>query len=166
MKRTAVILSSQLLALSVLSGGCFAPPTMNPSEADAKRMADQVLELVNLERGERDLHPVVMSPELTAIAKDYGEQMVARGFFGHRDPETNEGPADRVMAGRYAFIAIGENLAAGQPTAAEVMKAWMESESHADIIVDPVWREVGIAVVAGGELGIYWVQEFAAPARF
>ena len=44
------------------------------------------------------------------------------------------------------------------------MKAWMESPSHRDIILDPSWREVGIAVRTGGEYAVYWVQEFGDPA--
>ena len=129
-------------------------------------MADEVLELVNLERSQNDLHPVVMNAELTAIAESYAQRMIEAKFFGHRDPVSGDGPAERAVAARYAFIVIGENLAAGQESAAEVMKAWMESESHADIILDPMWREVGIAVAPGGEHGVYWVQEFAAPAGY
>lgn len=155
----------QALVLSALSG-CFAPTTPPISAEEAKRMADEVLELVNLERTQHDLHPVIMSPELTGIAEQYAHRMIEMKFFGHRDPITGEGPAGRAVAARYAFIVIGENLAAGQHSAAEVMKAWMDSESHADIILDPAWREVGIAVAPGGERGVYWVQEFAAPARF
>ena len=69
------------------------------------------------------------------------------------------------MTGKYAFYAIGENLAAGQQTPAEVMKVWMDSPAHRDIILDPNWTEVGIAVRVGGEYEIYWVQLFGRPAK-
>jgi uncharacterized protein YkwD len=158
----------RLLCIAALSAlpGCFAPTAPEMSAADAKRMADEVLELVNLARSQHDLHPVVVNPELTALAESYAQRMIQMKFFGHHDPVTGDGPAQRAVAARYAFIMIGENLAAGQQSAAEVMKAWMESQSHADIILDPAWREAGIAVAPGGERGIYWVQEFAAPVRF
>jgi uncharacterized protein YkwD len=68
------------------------------------------------------------------------------------------------MAERYLFYSIGENLAAGQQTPVEVMRVWLSSPSHREIILDPRWKEVGVAVRSGGEYGLYWVQEFADPA--
>ena len=68
------------------------------------------------------------------------------------------------MAAKYRYYAVGENLAAGPATAAEVVKEWMESASHREIILDPSWKEIGVAVRSGGKHGIYWVQEFGDPA--
>ena len=127
-------------------------------------MADQVLQLVNLERGASDLPPVVLDPALEKIAGEYACRMIDDEFFGHRDPVDDHGPGERAIAGRYPFYAVGENLAAGQETAAEVMKVWMESPSHRANILDERWTEVGVAVRVGGKHGIYWVQEFGDPA--
>lgn len=172
------ILTLSLMLTTLLAQGCFTAsagairPTgvqavgkcSTPEDED--RMADQVLELINLERAQRDLQPVMLDAKLTTMAKDFACRMVRGKFFSHRDPKTGYGPADRAIVARYPFFAIGENLAAGQESAAEVMKLWMQSESHRDIILDPTWRDVGIAVRAGGEHGLYWVQEFGDPANF
>ncbi len=131
---------------------------------DAEQMADQVLQLVNLERAEAGIAPVVINSALSKIAEDYGCQMVEDGFFGHYDPRSGRGPAERAVSGRYRFYAVGENLAAGQQTAAEVMRVWMASPSHKAIILGDRWTELGVAVRFGGEHGIYWVQEFGDPA--
>lgn len=133
---------------------------------DSDRLADEVLELVNLERSQRDLLPVQPNDKLTAAAKDFACRMVDGQFFGHTDPETGDGPAERALASKYLFFAIGENLAAGQRSPADVMRVWMESDAHRAIILDPRWRQVGIAVRSGGEHGLYWVQEFGDPAEF
>ncbi len=182
--RRSLFLTGQAILLLALSAGCFAPapadeqqyeasrareslPCMTPE--DAERTADQVLQLINMERAEQAdqaLQPVVVNPALTQIAEHYACRMVEAKFFGHRDAETGHGPAERAVAGKYTFFAIGENLAAGPESAAEVMKLWMGSESHRKIILDPSWKEVGIAVRAGGEFGTYWVQEFGDPANF
>jgi uncharacterized protein YkwD len=164
-----------LFGAVALSGGCFSTadgdatakqveeaPCLTPEEAE--RLADQVLQLVNLERAERDLPPVVVNQVLAKVADDYACEMVNAKFFGHRHPISGQGPADRAIAARYAFYAIGENLAAGLTEPAEVMRQWMESPSHRDIILEPNWKEVGIAVRAGGEHAVYWVQEFGDPA--
>ena len=73
-------------------------------------MADQVLQLLNLERAERALQPVVVSPILTKIAGNYACRMVNAKFFGHHDPVTGYGPLERAVAGKYTFYAVGENL--------------------------------------------------------
>lgn len=130
---------------------------------DAEQLADQVLQLINLERAEADLGPVVLNPALTRVATDFACRMIDQNFFLHHDPDTGEGPGDRARAADYLFYAVGENLAAGQATAAEVMDVWMESPAHRQIILDRRWQEVGIAVRFGGEYSIYWVQEFGDP---
>jgi uncharacterized protein YkwD len=132
---------------------------------DAERMADQVLQLVNLERADAGLPPVIANPDLQKIADDYACRMIDEDFFGHVDPETGDGLSDRAAEGKYAYYAVGENLAAGQETAAEAMRVWMESPAHRDIILDEKWTEVGVSVRMGGEFFIYWVQEFGAPAE-
>lgn len=140
------------------SGKCQEPP-------DEQRLADQVLQLVNLERAEADLPPVALDAALSRIASEYACRMVEAKFFDHTDPETGFGPADRAFIGDYNFYAIGENLAAGQDTPAAVMEVWMDSPAHRAIILDPKWTEIGIGVRAGGQYSIYWVQEFGAPAE-
>ncbi|UCF32423.1 MAG: CAP domain-containing protein [Phycisphaerales bacterium] len=135
---------------------CIAPD-------EAERMADQVLQLVNLERAAAGLAPVIANPVLERVAGEYACRMVELGFFGHEDVYTGYGPGARALAYKYPFYAIGENLAAGQETPAQAMRVWMASESHRAVILDPKWKEVGIAVRSGGEYGAYWVQEFGAP---
>lgn len=161
----------------LLASGCFSPTSLaEPSPAeesgdasgkclstdDAVRLADRVLELVNLERSIEGLTPVLESPVLTKLAEDYACRMIDDGFFDHFDP-TGAGPAERAAEKGYLFLAIGENLAAGQQTPAEVMDVWMRSPSHRAIILDPRWEEVGVAVRSGGTYAIYWVQEFGVP---
>ena len=169
-----------LLSLVPLCAGCF---TTSQSEAsgssdtegladmarcivpdDSERMVDQVLQLVNLERAEEGLSPVVVNPELQKLADEFACRMIVADFFGHTDPETGEGPGDRAQ-GKYSYYAIGENLAAGQPTPADAMRVWMESPAHRDIILDDKWTEVGLSVRQGGDYSIYWVQEFGVPAE-
>ena len=180
-RRPSKLVMSLLMPLVPMAGGCFtaAPPPDYPgspdadstsgkcfTHQDAERMSDQVLQLVNLERGEADLPPVNPDPTLARIADEYACKMIEEEFFGHRDPANDHGPGERAVAARYAFFAVGENLAAGQESPAEVMKVWMESPSHRAIILDGRWTEVGIAVRVGGKHGIYWVQEFGDPAGY
>jgi len=177
--RRTIGLGAAASSILMVCAGCFS--TSEPSASagepddaaarcltadDADEMADRVLQLVNLERGEAGLPPVLPDPTLMKIAGDYGCKMIEDGFFGHYDPDDGRGPAERAVARRYRFYAVGENLAAGQQTAAEAMRVWMESPSHKSIILDERWTEVGVAVRFGGEHGVYWVQEFGDPAGY
>jgi len=142
-----------------VEGACITPE-------DAERMADQVVQLVNLERTERGLQPVLVNTALEQSAADYACRMATDSFFAHQDPITGDGPASRAVAAKYRFFAVGENLAAGQQTPAEVMKKWMESPPHRELILGPNWKELGVAVRTGADHSIYWVQEFGDPAEF
>lgn len=169
--------SAVIGCLSLLAAGCYsvAPSSIASDQvaasqqvgcaapADAKRLSDQVLQLVNLERASVGLAPVVSNSSLTEMAEDYACRMIENDFFAHEDPTNGFGPAERAIEVDYAFFAIGENLAAGQQTPAQVMEDWMNSDSHRANILDERWKEVGIAVRLGGDYAIYWVQEFGDP---
>lgn len=51
----------------------------------------------------------------------------------------------------------GENIAFGQPDAAEVMADWMHSPGHRRNILDCRLRRIGVGHSATGD---YWVQDF------
>lgn len=183
MKTGKNFIALRALALGALltATGCFMPSAADDGQvdaasagggddscvipADAARMTDQVFELINQERAKADLPPVSRSASLDRVAQEYACRMIVGGFFAHDDAATGKGPAERAEDAQYEFIALGENLAAGQADAAEVMRVWMESPGHRENILDEEWTEVGIGVRNGGEYSIYWVQEFALPAE-
>ena len=63
--------------------------------------------------------------------------------------------------GYAAGGALGENIAAGQQTPADVMAAWIASTGHRMNLENPAFRSIGVGVAIGGPFGIYWVQDFA-----
>ncbi|MFQ5413026.1 MAG: CAP domain-containing protein [Phycisphaerae bacterium] len=174
---TRLVLATWTMAVLALSVGCdgtaapfdttaaardLAPaPCITPE--DTKHMADQALQLINLERGALGIAPVASDEKLERIASRYACLLISEGFFGHFEPLTGDGPGVRAVAGKYAFYTVGENLAAGQETPAEVIKGWMASRDHRRILLDPQFKQVGITVRTGGEYGIYWVAEFGDP---
>ncbi|UCE59593.1 MAG: CAP domain-containing protein [Phycisphaerales bacterium] len=181
LRRRAIICNLTAACLVSMSAGCFSPAgqaadtdTGEPEAAlcamteDAETLEDQALQLVNIERtvSEEGLAPVTLDPTLSKIAADYACLMIEDGFFGHEDPITGHGPGERAVAGKYSYYSVGENLARGPTTAAEVVQLWMESPAHRAIILDPKWTEVGIAVRIDCDEGFYWVQEFGDPAPY
>lgn len=63
----------------------------------------------------------------------------------------------RVTATGYNWTSVGENIAVGQTTEAQVFNDWIASESHCKNIMSPSFKEMGAAKTDN-----YWVQVFAA----
>ena len=74
-------------------------------------------------------------------------------------------PGQRVTQAGYRWRAVGENVAAGQPTADAVMAAWLSSPGHCANIMNGQYTEMGIASAANerDKYGVYWTMSLAAP---
>jgi uncharacterized protein YkwD len=62
----------------------------------------------------------------------------------------------------YTWRTVGENIASGPTTAAEVMAGWLASPGHCENIMSPRFTEMGIGWVVDprSESGVYWAQVF------
>lgn len=131
--------------------------------ARAADWEDEILRLVNLERGRNGLNTLSRNETLEDQASQYACEMITYDFFAHVNPVTASTLADRASEFKYKYHVIGENLAGGQLTPEQAFQDWMESPGHRANILDPRFTEIGIAVKAGGSYGFYWVQEFGQP---
>ncbi len=73
---------------------------------------------------------------------------------------------DRIAMAGYTFngyrsFMIGENIAQGQMSIAEVMRGWFNSPGHCRNLMNPEFKEVGIAFY-----NTYWVQDFGGREAF
>ena len=64
--------------------------------------------------------PLAWSLTITQAALRHSDDMVARDFFDHRGSDGSSA-GDRLSAAGYAWSRWGENIAAGQPSVAEVV---------------------------------------------
>lgn len=143
-------------ALTVTFPGCSEP-------TEVAFWRGEVLSLLNRQRAARGLEPLRTNPTLQAQASQYACEMVYYRFFAHVNPATNSTLGQRADEFGYDYWIVGENLAAGQRSPAEVMADWMSSPCHRENILNPAFTEVGIGIRYGGEYGYYWVQEFGRP---
>ncbi|MFF4167546.1 CAP domain-containing protein [Streptomyces sp. NPDC001741] len=133
-----------------------AESSTSPSPSAASAQA-AVLALVNQERAKVGCSPVTTSASLTALAQDFSEDMAARDFFSHTDPD-GATPWDRAAAAGVEGLG-GENIARGQADAQAVINAWMASEGHRANILNCDYRTLGVGVHLGSG-GPWWTQDF------
>lgn len=133
--------------------------TETATQVEATEQARAVLKLVNQERQQRGLNPLVLSSTLTSIATTKAKDMADNGYFDHTSP-TYGSPFDMLRRYGVQYSSAGENIAAGQKDADEVMDSWMNSSGHRENILKAEYEQIGIGYVEGGRWGTYWVQLF------
>ncbi len=113
--------------------------------------------LINHRRRHHGLHPVRGNVPLGVAAQQHSEAMDASNFFSHEGDGT---PESRAAAAGYMngtrTWGIGESLAwgtssAGSPRA--IVRDWMGSAEHRDILLSPRWRDIGVGVAPGSPRG-------------
>jgi uncharacterized protein YkwD len=130
------------------AGSASAPARTGASAFDAK-LADGI----NLFRREHGLGPLRRSALLTATALEHDRQMVRFGYFQHTSPDGSS--FWRRLEAVYKpeprrTWAVGENLLSASPGIgpAPALAAWVASPEHRATILNPAWRDFGIAEVS------------------
>lgn len=129
------------------------------------RVPDIVVEVVaatNAERVRHGLRPLTVDDRLGRAAQGHSEDMARRAFFSHENPDGAQ-VWDRAVAAGYQYRKVAENIAAGQRTAAEVVRGWMDSPGHRANILDGELTQIGVGHALGGTYGVCWTQVFATP---
>lgn len=110
----------------------------------------EVLRLVNIERAKRRIAPLEMEEHLHITARIKAGEMKKYNYYGHGSyPDL----PDYLIK---IYYNIGENIAMGQTSPAEVVRDWMNSPGHKANILNPDYAYIGI-----GYCKRHWVQQFA-----
>ncbi len=151
----AVCLMLLPVALVEASATAAAPASVAKVERAIRRCADNSREAAGL-------GPLQASGVLDKAARLQARDMAVQGFFEHTDPQGRD-PADRVAIfdGRHEFSFVGENIAAGYPSAQSTCRGWMHSSGHRANILDFDYTRIGVGFARGGSYGRYYVQVFA-----
>jgi len=140
-----------------------APQPAQETTAPAKQesgtvssIEQQVLTLTNQERAKEGLKPLATDAKLMDAAREKSTDMRTGKYFSHTSP-TLGSPFDRMKALGIDYRAAAENIAMGQTSAEEVVKAWMNSPGHRANIMNGNFTHIGIGYDAQGH---YWTQQF------
>lgn len=109
--------------------------------------------------------PLKWNDNLEFAARRHALDMSERHYFSHTSINGRSMSDRTAEAGYgskgYKTYAVGENIAQGQMSIEEVMSGWLHSEGHCRNLMNPAFREVGIA-----EIDHYWVQDFGGREAF
>jgi uncharacterized protein YkwD len=151
----------------------FAAPVSLPARGDSAAVSRVILDLVNAARsaGRRcggkyfaPAPPLALDPILARAALLHSRDMAEHDAFDHRGHDGST-PSERIdRAGFGAHRIVGENIAAGAMTPAEVTRGWLASPAHCENIMDGRFKLIGIAFAENLKTAsaVFWTQDFAA----
>ncbi len=118
-----------------------------------------LLRLHNEERAKRNRPPLRLHAALNRAAVKYAKVMDQNNHFDHTGPAPTFSTFDQRIKDECpsCFTTMGENIALGQKTPADVHRAWMLSPGHRRNILNGGFRFVGFGK-AGTEP--YWSTSF------
>ncbi|ASU33919.1 CAP domain-containing protein [Mucilaginibacter xinganensis] len=165
------VLTKGLLTAFVLLcfQSAFAQPTAGSAEFRSK-----FLENINHVRetgcncGTTFMPPapaLVWNNELETAAMGHAKDMAHKNYFSHTSKDGRTMDKRIIAAGfgykGYKSFAIGENIAQGQMSITEVMDGWFNSPGHCKNLMNPAFKEIGVALY-----NTYWVQDFGGRESF
>lgn len=162
-KALKIYASSLILIKLFITGFLFLS---YPSTASfAAITTAEILNLTNASRQEAGVGALALNSQLNQAAMLKAQDMLADNYFAHIAPDGTK-PWAFIQEVGYSYSAAGENLAMDFTEAESVQAAFMNSPSHKKNILNPKYKEMGIAVVTGkinGQETTLLVEFFAAP---
>lgn len=151
----APLARTSVLALAVLTAACGDDPTS--PEIPPEGVGPTVLSFVTLmneHRGTVGCGPLAWADDVAAVATAHSDDMVARDFFAHTNPD-GDSPFDRLGDAGITYSLAAENIAFGYPTGEAVLEAWINSPGHRSNIENCGLTEHGVGLV-----GTHWTHLF------
>lgn len=149
-----VLTSMTALASAVAAQACHGA-RRRPSKSNVGAVAATTLCIVNQVRRAHHLSQLRMNSVLRDIAAGQSHDMRVGGYFGDNSL-SGMTPMQRIAASSYAHgsrrLVVSQNIAwgkASESTPAAIVRAWMQSPPHREILLAPEYREVGVGVSLG-----------------
>lgn len=143
-------------------------PDVPASSLSAEELSinTEALSLVNQQRAQGCRCGNTQMPAVPALSR---QDVLVRTAIGHsQDMEQmnsmrhqgSDGSTsgDRVTRNGYRWRAVGENIARGHTSVAQVVQAWFDSPGHCRNLMSENFTQFGM-----GRSGFFWTQVFAKP---
>lgn len=122
----------------------------NPGVLGISANIDQkiLIELTNKQRQAKGLPPVTENSALDKAAVLKAQNMFEENYWAHFAP-SGKTPWDFMLGSGYKFTFAGENLAKNFYNSEDIVAAWLASPTHRDNLLNPKYKDIGIAAVEG-----------------
>ena len=137
----------------------YSSVSVNVKDLSKLSQEEAVAELVNTERKAAGKSALTLDSKLCEAAEIRAKELSK--YFSHDRPDGSSCFTVLEDLG-ISYMAVGENIAAGQRSADEVMKSWMNSQGHKNNILSGNFRKIGVGFYKSDSgYGYYWVQIFS-----
>ena len=121
------------------------PKQVRNDATKERNFQSKLYNLINAYRKERNLSPLLVSPQLELSAKLKLNDMVTNNYWQHQD-NSNRPPWQFFAQAGYNYTKAGENLGFNQKSAFAVFDAWTKSKKHNEQLLTPEYEHMGLAV--------------------
>lgn len=154
-----------ILLINISFFGIFflLPKTVALAYVDVQKL----IYLTNEARLANFLSPFEVNEKLTVAAQNKCQDMIEKNYFAHTSP-SGKPFWEWLKEVNYNYLYAGENLAIDFSDEKEVLKAWLVSPAHRANILNPKFKNFGVAAKEGkinGEKTIVIAQEFGLLAK-
>ncbi len=131
----------------------------------------ELVRLVNEERKKRSLKPLAWDEKLAYAARYHASDMIKDQYFKHESYDRNYKKLKKIgltfdrlrkFTGT-TYTGLSENIGAGQTSAKEMVKVWMNSSGHRANILDEKAKFIGVGYIYSEEdpeeMQHYWVMD-------
>jgi uncharacterized protein YkwD len=150
-----LVLAAAAVALIAAPGAATASnPTVDGATLTAQELA--MVNFLNADRTALGLVPVRVDQRLMAIARARSDDMVAKDYFSHKQPD-GRNVFDILSAQHITWYGAGEIIAWNNypmdSTASAANRQWMNSSGHKAIVISKSYNYVGVGLAVDGATG-------------
>ena len=148
----------------------------NEEEVDSEDVELRITQLVNGEREQHGLSPLIYREEVADVARSHSEDMLEHEFMGHEGSDGGQ-PIDRIQRAGVDCL-VGENVAqtyvdrrvrtsegtvihrSTEDLASGLVNQWMNSPGHRANILNEDYRSHGVGIVISDDGFVYATHKF------
>lgn len=131
-----------IMAIAMLPLSAWVTPDISAEQSK------KIIQLTNEVRRNLQLKPLIENYVLDQVALAKAQDMLTNQYFAHIGPN-GKGVDSFLETFGYKYDVAGENLAMGFSDSADVVNAWIKSKTHYANLIDPSFKEIGVAMTTG-----------------
>ncbi len=124
-------------------------------------VANDLLQRINDLRSQNDVNGAKLNTALATAAQRHSQDMAKTGNVSHTGSDGSQ-PAQRIGAAGYGGSQRDEIIYGGSANANDPWYFWTNDRRSANMILNPIYTEVGIAAVTAGNQTYYTIT-FGGP---